>query len=161
MKPRRFLLAAILLASPLTQAAPYTLSTDGQEVTDQTTGLIWLRCTEGMVWNGTTCTGSPLHFTLENALIRAKDQATASSKAWRLPNVRELSSLVDRSRIHPSIDISAFPATPVALFLSASPYAGNFGFAWGVDFGWGGSNFVHVNGSDGTHGAIRLIRSSQ
>lgn len=155
MKTRCLLLAALLLAHPLAEAAPYSLS--GDEVTDAASGLVWRRCAEGMDWNGTTCAGTALTFSHENALLRARTEAAASGKAWRLPNVKELSSLVDRSRISPSIDIAAFPATPLARFWSSSPYAGDSNYAWYVDFSVGVVN----GGYRGIIYAVRLVRASQ
>ncbi len=157
MKSLLFSLALLGLISPQAQAAPYTLSADGQEVTDQATGLIWRRCAEGMNWDGTTCAGAAATYTHENALIRAKTEATASGKAWRLPNVKELSTIVDRSRASPAIDVTAFPATPSAWFWTSSPYAGGSGGAWYVYFGDGGV----VNDGRNVSFAVRLVRASQ
>lgn len=53
----------------------YVVSTDGTEVTDTKTGLIWRRCPEGMTWSGTACTGTVTLFTHEGALQRAAAQA--------------------------------------------------------------------------------------
>ena len=41
----------------------YTLSADGQEVTDTQTKLVWQRCAVGMKWNGKTCVGEPVLMT--------------------------------------------------------------------------------------------------
>ena len=159
MKPGFLFLAALLLAQPPAQAAPFSISDDGQEVTDQASGLVWRRCAEGMNWSGATCAGSALEFTHENALIRARTEAAASGKAWRLPNVKELSSLVDRSRFNPSIDVAAFPATPPTFFWSSSPYAGSSDVAWSVSFSDGSvrSDF----GFRVFSFAVRLVRASQ
>lgn len=152
-----FFFAALLLTQPPAQAAPFSSSDDGQEVTDQASGLIWRRCAEGMSWNGATCAGSALVFTHEAALIHARSEVAASGKAWRLPNVKELSSLVDRGRINPSIDIAAFPATPSSVFWSSSPYPLITGYAWHVVFSDGG-----VDGNWRFYDfAVRLVRDSQ
>jgi len=113
-----FCLALWVMAATSAQAQPprYTASADGQEVTDSQTGLIWRRCAEGMNWDGSTCAGAATPFTHEAALQRATAQAASSGKAWRLPNVKELSSIVDKSRSYPAIDPTAFPATPSSLF---------------------------------------------
>jgi Protein of unknown function (DUF1566) len=120
-------------------AAPFTVSADGQEVTDTKTGLIWRRCAEGMTASDGTCTGTASTFTYEAALTRARRQAAASGVTWRLPNVKELSSLFDKSRF-PSVDPVAFPATPATLqssFWSSSPFVdsvnyGSANLAWFV-----------------------------
>jgi Protein of unknown function (DUF1566)/Repeat of unknown function (DUF5648) len=72
---------------------------------DAWTGLQWRRCEQGKVWSGTTCTGIRLPMSHEAALDHAHNQA-----GWRLPNVRELSSLIDLSVGNGvRINQSAFP----------------------------------------------------
>lgn len=115
-------------------AQPFAISIDGTEVTDQKTGLVWRRCSEGMSWNGSTCAGTASAFTHEAALQYAATQASSTGVAWRLPNVKELASIVDRSRNNPAIDPTAFPAAPVSSFWSASPAAGISVYAWYVNF---------------------------
>ncbi len=62
---------------------------------------------------------------------------------WRVPNIKELQTLVDESTVNPAIDVSAqgFPGTPADLFWSSSPYAGYPLYAWAVAFA-DGSNSV-------------------
>lgn len=144
-------------------AQPYVISTDGSEVTDQKTGLIWRRCSEGMSWDGTTCMGTASTFTHEAALNRASTQADSTGVAWRLPNIKELSSIADKTLSNPAIDSTAFPATPTGWFWSASPYVYVSGYAWIVDFG---SGYVYGDGSHGGGGRgntyyVRLVRAGQ
>lgn len=151
-----------------TQAQPFTVSVDGQEVTDSRTNLIWRRCAEGLVASGGACTGSASAFTHEAALQRAADQAGSTGKAWRLPNVKELSSIADKSR-SPAIDPAAFPATPSAYldyyyFWSTSPYVGvsnsgvaGVGDAWFVNF-FNGGVFHSYRGHSYS---VRLVRDGQ
>lgn len=118
-------------------AQPYVISTDGTEVTDQKTGLIWRRCSEGMLWDIATsnCIGTAITFTHEAALMRARDQAN-TGLAWRLPSIKELASIVDRNFRIPAIDSIAFPALAMEWFWSASPVAGELTptRAWLVTF---------------------------
>jgi Protein of unknown function (DUF1566) len=154
----KHLLACLLLPISLgALSAPFTVSADGQEVTDTKTGLIWRRCAEGMIASAGTCTGTASTFTHEAALTRASTQATATGVAWRLPNVKELSSIADKSRSNPAIDTTAFPATPASYFWSSSPYVGDAGYAWGVGFG---SGYVYGNGRNSS-GYVRLVRAGQ
>ena len=104
-----------------------------------------------------TCTGTASAFTHESALTRASTQATATGVAWRLPNVKELSSIADKSRINPAIDTVAFPATPASWFWSSSPYVGYADGAWYVYFfsGYVFSNFR------GNSYYVRLVRAGQ
>ena len=152
----KHLLASLLLPVALwANAAPFTVSADGQEVTDTKTGLVWRRCAEGMTASSGTCTGTASAFTHESALTRASTQATATGVAWRLPNVKELSSIADKSRINPAIDTVAFPATPASWFWSSSPYVGYADVAWVVYFGYGGS----YDSGRGNRARVRAVRS--
>ena len=81
----------------------------GTEVTDQATGLTWRRCAEGKVFTGVTCTGTATQFTHEAAL-----QFAIGQRNWRLPNIKELSSIADRALESPALDPSAFPGVPTA-----------------------------------------------
>jgi len=150
------LLLALLPAT--SQAQPFTLSADGSEVTDQATGLIWRHCAEGL--SGSKCElSTALTFTHEAALQRAVTESNRTATAWRLPNVKELSSIVDitLSPPNPAIDAN-FPATPTdKYFWSSSPYVANPANAWSVYF---------VNGHVGLNSRsnsyyVRLVRAGQ
>lgn len=88
----------------------------GAEVKDKAFGLTWARCSEGQTWDGSTCTGSVSLFTHEQAIQHAQSQA-----GWRLPNVKELASLVDWGCNEPTIDSAAFPGTPRTGFWTSTP----------------------------------------
>lgn len=133
----------------------YTPSTDGQEITDNKTKLIWRRCAEGMSWNGSTCAGTASTFTHEASLQLATTQANTTGIAWRLPNVKELSSIVDKNLGNPAIDPAAFPATPASWFWSTSSYAGSS--VWFVYFDGGD---ISISGRNGSNYAVRLVRSA-
>ncbi len=159
MKFKHLLACLLFPAACGVLAAPFTVSADGQEVTDTKTGLVWRRCAEGMTTSGGTCTGTASTFTHDAALTRASTQATATATgvAWRLPNVKELSSIADKSRSNPAIDTAAFPATPASWFWSSSPYVGFAGSAWYVNF-----NDGYVGGSYRDYAFyVRLVRAGQ
>ena len=146
-------------------AQPYVISKDGSEVTDQKTGLIWRRCPEGMVFSGAwfsggACKGTARAYTHEAALQQAAAQASSTGIAWRLPNVKELSSIADKSLHNPAIDSAAFPATPSGFFWSASPNAVYSNYAGGVDFADGYVSDGYV-GDRGSSGYVRLVRTGQ
>jgi len=130
----RYLLGLVLAGACISTAqaqARYSYSTDGAEVTDSKTGLIWQRCSAGQSWDGSTCNGTAATYTHEAALSYAKSRAQAG---WRLPNVKELFSITDKTRSNPAIDVTAFPATHPSWYWSASPYAGDAAYAWFVYF---------------------------
>lgn len=149
MKVARFLLAAacVLVSCTAMAQSRFSYSTDGAEVTDSQTGLIWRRCSAGQTWSGSTCTGTANVFMHEGALAYAQSQAD-----WRLPNVQELSSLVDKTRISPAIDGTAFPATVSSWYWSSS-LTGVVNYARYVDF-----NDGHVNYSRHNSIYVRLVR---
>ncbi len=154
LTPFKHLFAALLCAASLSSFAdaPFTVSTDGTEVIDAKTGLIWRRCAEDMVASTSGCTGTASTFTHEAALARARSQT-----GWRLPNVQELSSIADLSRQSPAIDGVAFPATPSNYFWSSSPYVSNALSAWFVGFGDGDAGNV----SRSSPRYVRLVRAGQ
>ncbi|MDD5030949.1 MAG: DUF1566 domain-containing protein [Rhodoferax sp.] len=131
------LLAA--LAGTVQAQTRYSYSANGAEVTDSKTGLIWQRCSAEQSWSGSTCTGTPASYTHEAALSYAQTQT-----GWRLPNVKELSSITDKTRSNPAIDGTAFPNTQLDWFWSSTPYAGDVSLPWvvypnagDVSFAWG------------------------
>ena len=158
MKIKSLLVSLLLLAAGCAWAdAPFTVSADGTEVTDGRTGLVWRRCAESMAATGGSCTGTASIFTHEQALVRARDHASSTGVAWRLPNVKELASIADRSKSNPSTDTVAFPTTPTNWFWSSSPYVGNANTAWVVDFGFGIVGFRDRNVTF----PVRLVRAGQ
>jgi len=123
----------VLLSGAAMAQSRFSYNVDGAEVTDSRTGLVWQRCSAGQAWSGSTCTGTTSAFTHEAALAYAQTQT-----GWRLPNVKELSSIADKTKSNPAIDSTAFPATVVDWYWTSSPYVGIAGYAWSVFFDYGG-----------------------
>ena len=99
----------------------FTVNGDGT-VTDSATGLIWKQCAEGL--SGVDCqSGMPKIFNWQMALNYAADAVFSGSNLWRLPNKKELASLVEQRCYDPAINSRFFPNTPPELFWSSSPYA--------------------------------------
>jgi hypothetical protein len=138
-------------------AKPFVISTDGSEITDLKTGLIWRRCSEGMVYSGGTCSGTVSSFTHEAALQQATTISSATQVLWRLPNIKELSSIADKTYASPAIDSTVFPVTPSYGYWSASPSVYNSAFAWYVWFGDGGA----LSLSRSNLNSVRLVRARQ
>ncbi len=147
-------LGGCLTAAPVLAQDRYSFSNDGIMVTDIKTGLIWQRCSAGLTWKATTgtCDGTALIYTHEQALTYAKTQA-----GWRLPNVKELANLADRTRANSAI-ATAFPNTPNAWFWTATPYVGNPLYpadnAWVIDFNNGFASQISRN----YNGYVRLVQ---
>ncbi len=108
-----WLLALLLLVSaPFAFAKSYTYNTDGT-VTDPSTGLTWMRCAMGQTWTGSTCSGEARTYTTcDQANALTGTVTFAGQSDWRVPNIRELLTIVDRTVSNPAIDSAAFPNTP-------------------------------------------------
>jgi hypothetical protein len=135
----------------------YTPSVAGDEVTDSKTGLIWRRCAEGMSWTKTTCTGKPTFGNQGQAAALAKAQAT-KDKAWRLPTLQELNSILAVREIDvgkAAIDPKAFPATPIARYWTSTSVGPSYFMV--VGFGEGHSG----EGERNSPGATRLVRDTK
>jgi Protein of unknown function (DUF1566) len=128
----------------------------GSEILDSLTGLIWQRCTVGMNWNGTTCTGAANSYSWRGALsyTQALSDSYSNEKKWRLPNIAELYSIADHSKDSPAINTQWFPQTPAAWTWSSSPNVQTANEAWFIDFS------VGISGSDSIESAfpIRMVR---
>jgi hypothetical protein len=150
-----FAQAACPSPPPAGLATRFTISSDGLEVTDHKTRLVWARCSVGQVWNGVTCSGdvSPMDHTRAMALGVQVPYA-----GWRLPNVKELVSLADNGCPTPSIDTTTFPNAPSFNgYWTSTPFAGTTGFAYSVYFADG---FARVSVSQRFTGyAVRLVRT--
>jgi hypothetical protein len=141
---------ALRLVSGHVMISAYSYSSDGSEVVDLNTGLTWRRCSEGQTWSGSTCAGTAIAFIHEGALIHAKSQA-----GWRLPNIKELSSLLNVTTVNPTIDLAVFPATYSQVYWSSTP---DLSFSAGdsrvVEFSTGGTG---ISLRTSTH-YVRLVR---
>lgn len=147
--------------SDITASTPdkdFTLHNDGT-VTHNSTSLMWMRCSLGQIWDGSTCTGTASTFTWTNALGSAQIHSFAGYSDWRLPNKNELASLVERRCVDPAINSIVFPNTSGSLrwFWSSSPYARDSDGAWGVNFLNGYFDGIAKPG----HNQVRLVRAGQ
>ena len=133
------LLMGLTAGSSAQAQSRYTYSANGSEVTDSQTGLIWRRCSAGQSWTGTGCVAdsSQASFTHEAALAYARNQT-----GWRLPNIKELRSLLQDNPQSSSfsIDAVAFPNTfdvnlnGIGFYWSSTPNVQQSTTAWGVRF---------------------------
>jgi hypothetical protein len=155
--------------SPTTPSSEFTALEGGAVVRHEATGLEWRRCPAGMEWNGQTCSGSAKTMTWKAALQYAGDK-----DGWRLPNMNELRSIVERCRKGPAVNQEVFPETGSAEYYTSSAARQKTergsGFkapsgAWTVDFNTGLSEFTRdFNDYDDRFGPppspkkVRLVR---
>lgn len=145
-----------LAACPSSESGRFApTGVNNSEVKDRETGLTWQRCSVGQSWDGTACTGTVITMGHEAALTHANGQ-----DGWRLPNVRELSSLLDLDCRPQAIDPTMFPGTPGTVYWTTTPYAGSYpAYAWGLDFYFGAASASHFPRAQ--LGAVRLVRTGQ
>jgi hypothetical protein len=148
-------------------------------VTDKKTGLMWKKCSEGQT--GSNCeNGSAAQFTWQAALqqprmINSGGPGFAGYHDWRLPNIKELRSIVEEKCFEPAINIVRFPNTPgfqwslvwssspsfkfVYPIDSDSPFADNDSIdSWVVSF-YKGASYIDERIYGGYH--VRLVRGGQ
>jgi len=92
----------------------FIASTNGG-VIDKQTGLKWKRCLVGQTFEEGYCQGSPTLFRIGEVLEYMRDLKLASAQnnnGWRLPNIKELASIVERGCVDPAINLKIFPTTP-------------------------------------------------
>lgn len=168
------------LLIPGTSANRFVTAADGT-VSDVATGLTWMRCNVGQVWNTDTktCLGYSETHSWKSALnavvsYNQVQQGLGKSSDWRLPNIKELASIVSLQCTYYAIDESIFPftsrhywtSTPVLNKVETTTvYAGDNvtpsyytdeHLAWTIDFGEGREGVQPISKTF----QIRLVRST-
>lgn len=106
------------------------------------TGLMWSRCNLGQIWQASskTCSGVSSQITWQEALLLAEQSTLASYDDWRLPNVKELATLVERSCVDPAMNISLFPSALAENYWTATSQNVQTDYAWSYAFYSGKNN---------------------
>lgn len=107
----------------------FTDNADGT-VTDNLTGLMWTKNANiwgGLVWN--------------TAVNNCQGYSLAGYSDWRLPNLREMGTLIDYREYNPALP-SGHPFTGVQwwYYWSSTTFADDTAYAWIVYLGAGGGN---------------------
>ena len=107
------------------QSAPVLADNGNGTITDNVTGLMWQQQDDG------------LKKTWLQALTYCGSLSLGGHSDWRLPNVKELSSIIDYTRGGPAINTSYFPGTPQSpstYYWSSTTDYGSTANAWCADF---------------------------
>jgi len=153
--------ACLATITATTPTADFVDNADGT-VTHTKTGLMWKQCSEGL--SGANCTtGAATTPTWTGALLWVKNLNAGAGFAtfhdWRVPNIKELHSIIENQCYIPTINAVIFPNTVATNYWSASPVAatGNGSSAWSVSF-WNGRDYSYGKGNS-YH--VRLVRGGQ
>lgn len=136
-------------------------------VTDSRTGLMWMRCSLGHAWDGNTCSGKYVRLTWQEALQATRKHNSeaggfAGHKDWRVPNIKELNTIVELACNAPAVNLELFPGTSNWYYWSSTPSVGvtakewNKQRQWGIDF----HNGNHMPGNFSQR-RVRLVRDGR
>lgn len=153
----------------------FTFNDNGSTVTHNATGLVWKRCLEGQIFFDSStptnyaddqCTGTITTFNWKDALEQAQTvnsatTAFAGSRDWRVPNLKELRSIVEYCQVSngtvPAVNPDIFPAASADYVWSSSPVVNSTtaSLSWAVSF----DNGIDDGKSRNTAYAMRLVRA--
>ena len=138
--------------NPSTTQMSYSSSViSGAAITiDNRTGLMWAQDGEGA-----GCKGAASKVTWLNAIIFCEGLSFAGYDDWRLPNVKELMSIVDYSRGYPVVNVTFFPNTNPDNYKSSTTDAASTGNTYNVQFFSGKVE----SGSKGSAHSVRCVRA--
>lgn len=145
-------------------------------VTDKSTKLMWARCPVGYGYDG-SCSLTPLMaatFGWKDAIAKAEDPAGNGTgvylgkSGWRVPNLKELASIIEHGCFSPAINNIVFPGTPPRNFWTNSALrqeANVVGLkAWVIDFNEGNAApadaSYKLNGQDSSGQPLRVPSNS-
>jgi len=117
-------------------------------VKDNVTGLEWQQAT------------APGTYTWQQAIDYCNNLSLGGKDDWRLPTIKELSTLVDSSIPYPgpTINTSYFPNTVASDYWSSTTLADNTSYAWDVYF-YSGHVYYYDKALNG--GYVRAVRGGQ
>lgn len=124
-------------------ARPVYQDNSNQTVTDQKSGLMWMKADDG--------TGR----TWQDAVDYCNGLDFAGQSDWRLPTRFELDSIVDYGRSYPAIK-SVFVCKS-SFYWSSLPYAGDPVYAWGIYFNDGADHWLDKS----NRYYVRCVRAGQ
>ncbi len=116
-------------------------------VTDKSSGLMWQQDTGN--------NGQPIIW--KEALSYCENLTLAGYKDWRLPNIKEITSILDLTRSKPAVDTEYFPYTRSDYYWSSTSFAD---CAWYASFE-GGYSGTDKNSVKSNKYYVRCVRGGQ
>ena len=143
---RRVVFVILMMSLMLAAAEGRFSRSDDGIVIDHKTGLQWQDDYGGAIkldeWN--------------DAIAYCENLSLGGYADWRLPNIREILSIVDRSQSNPAID-PVFRSVSSNDFWSSTTNDNSTDYAWGVSFYDGGNYFYD---KDSRH-YVRCVRGGE
>ncbi|MCB5272364.1 MAG: DUF1566 domain-containing protein [Candidatus Cloacimonetes bacterium] len=146
--------------TPSTPTTDFIIHDNGT-LTHRPTELMWMRCSMGQVWDGSTCSENPVRYNWEDSFQAARDLNAGGGYAgytdWRVPNILELSTIAEQRCREPAVNDLLFPATPSAGFWSSLPSTGYDDEASVFSFKGGGNGLNYKSSLS----FLRLVRGGR
>ncbi|MDH5546553.1 MAG: DUF1566 domain-containing protein [Gammaproteobacteria bacterium] len=117
--------------------SPTNFSINQGVITDIASSLTWQRCFYGQTWNESLqrCQGNPIKLDWKQAL----NAAASLNGNWRLPNVKEILTIVDYQCMSPPLNPELFPEAPSSLrsgLWTSTPLQTNISITSPVQSAW-------------------------
>lgn len=148
---------------PTTPTSPrFEFETNSEVVLDKKTGLKWARCQWGHNWNAgsATCEAETSNtISWKDALILVnEDPVLYGEQGWRVPNLKELASIIESKCANPAINDEVFPGTKSGDYWSTTYVLGD-GSLRTVNFGSGAlSSRPNMNSEEHY---LRLVKDAE
>ena len=153
---------SVLSMPPSTPTERFTIPADesltsSPVIIDKQSGLMWARCETGKTWDPQyECIGTAALKNWQETLAHIESTDSYLGYAgWRVPNVKELTSIVERRCLEPSLNSDVFASGQATILWTNSPIDSNStSSVWTVDFAAGTTQTVTPTSSYG----FRLVR---
>jgi hypothetical protein len=145
--------------SQIPSTTPDSRFTDNGDGTilDIGTNLMWQKCIVGAT--GVNCLATNgTGYDWQGALNEAQTSNFAGYNDWRVPNIKEIASIIEHRCKNPALNSNYFPNTPNNFEWSSTPSAANALRTWNMVMADGFTNQV---GSRNAFGFVRLVRTGQ
>lgn len=125
-------------------------------VSDPHTGLMWQSCSYGQQFDVELeqCTGASASVTWEQALANASSNRFASYDDWRVPNVKELASIIEHQCVEPALNREVFLSSVNQNYWTNTTAPLNPDHAWVYQFADGKNNITEKSAAL----YLRLVR---
>ncbi|MCJ8314554.1 MAG: DUF1566 domain-containing protein [Saccharospirillaceae bacterium] len=129
-------------------------------VSDIQSNLQWAQCSQGQSVNGLLCEGVALTYNWKQALESAEASEYNNIQDWRLPNIKELKSLVNPACVNPAINETVFPLTQPEYYWSSTPSVNDALRSYIVDFNQGNVKVLAKGDDLNDPQYVRLVRDN-